>query len=75
MLNNDPLEIPYELMACLDDEPAAKKFFYSLSDSEKKYYIQWIYAAKTEPTKVNRMAKAIDRLAKKLKMYDKDERL
>lgn len=73
--DNDPLIVPHDLITCLADEPAAKKFFHSLSDSEKKYYIQWIYAAKTEATKINRMAKTVNRLARKLKMYDKDEGL
>lgn len=70
--DNDPLEIPEELLLCLSDEPQALCFFNSLSESERKFYIQWIYSAKKEETKVNRIAKAINRLLKGLKMYDKD---
>ncbi len=70
--DTDLLTIPDELLLCLEDEPVALTFFNSLSESEKKYYIQWIYAAKKEETKINRLAKAIDRLSHRLKMYDRD---
>ena len=70
--DTDPLEIPEELLLCLSDEPQALHFFNSLSESERKYYIQWIYSAKREETKVNRIAKAINRLLQEKKMYDKD---
>jgi hypothetical protein len=49
------------------------EFFEKLSESEKKYYIQWIYSAKKEETKINRMAKAINRLQRGLKMYTPSE--
>jgi uncharacterized protein YdeI (YjbR/CyaY-like superfamily) len=68
--DNEPLKAPKELLECLADEPAALKFFKTLTDSNKKYYIEWIYSAKKEETKVERMARSIDRLAKGLKMYD-----
>jgi len=68
--DNEPLKAPKELLECLADEPAALKFFNTLSESNKKYYIEWIYSAKKEETKVDRMAKSIERLAKGLKMYD-----
>lgn len=67
--DNDPLEIPEELLDCLSDEPAALTFFNTLNDSEKKYYIQWIYAAKREETRVERIAKSIVRLQKGEKFY------
>lgn len=63
--DNEPLEIPEEMMLCLKDEPKALKFFQSLSESEQKYYIDWIYSAKKEDTKVERMANAINRLLKR----------
>lgn len=44
--DNDVLEIPEEFRSCLEDEPAALQFFHTLSDSEKRFYIQWIYTAK-----------------------------
>lgn len=71
--DNEPLEIPEELLLCLNDEPQALAFFNSLTESERKYYIQWIYSAKREETKVNRIAKTINRLLQSKKMYDKDD--
>jgi hypothetical protein len=70
--DHDPLEVPEELLLCLEDEPLALHFFNSLSESERKYYIQWIYSAKKEETKVNRLVKAINKLIQGKKMYDTD---
>jgi len=67
--DNEPLEVPEEMLICLREEPAALKFFNSLSESERKYYIQWIYSAKKEETKIDRLAKSINRLLKKEKFY------
>lgn len=69
--DSDPTEIPAEMLECLKDEPKALKFFNKLSDSEQKFYVQWVYGAKKEETKINRMATAINRMAEGLKMYDK----
>ena len=71
--DNEPLEIPEEMLLCLEDEPKALKFFNRLSDSEQKFYIQWVYSAKKEETKIDRLAKTINRLTKGLKMYDKED--
>jgi len=68
-LDQDELEIPEEFLICLRDEPIAERYFFKLSESEKKYYVQWIYSAKKEETKVSRMAKSIQRLSEGLKMY------
>lgn len=70
--DTEPLEVPGEFLLCLEDEPSALKFFNSLSEGERKYYVQWIYAAKKEDTKATRMAKAINKLAIGLKMYDRE---
>lgn len=73
--DNEPLDIPAELVICLQEEEQAFSFFNSLSESEQKYYIQWIYSAKKEETKIDRLAKTINRLAKGLKLYDKEKEL
>lgn len=70
--DNEPLETPEEMLICLEDEPKALTFFNSLSESERKFYIQWIYSAKKEETKIDRLAKTINKLLKGLKMYDKE---
>lgn len=69
--DNEPLEVPEEMLLCLEDEPAALKFFRSLSESEQNFYIQWINAAKKEETKIDRLAKTVNRLMRGLKLYDK----
>ncbi len=71
-VDRSEFETPEEFLLCLQDEPAAFQFYTKLSQSEKKFYVNWIYDAKKEETKVNRMAKAINRLAAGLKMYDKE---
>lgn len=72
--DDEPLEVPEEMMLCLKDEPKALKFFNSLSESEQKFYIDWIYAAKKEETKIDRLAKTVNRLLLGLKMYDKESK-
>jgi hypothetical protein len=70
--DNEPLDLPEEMLLCLKEEPAALRFFKSLSDAEQKHYIQWIYSAKKEETKIDRMAASINRLLKKQKLHDKN---
>lgn len=65
-----PVEIPDEILACLLDAPLAHQFFSSLSESNQKYYLDWIAGAKKIETKVARIQKAIERLENGLKFYD-----
>jgi len=53
-----------DLMACLDDEPAAIKFFKQLPSSHQKYFSKWIDSAKTSPTKTKRIAVTVNALSK-----------
>jgi hypothetical protein len=69
--DKDPVAVPDELLQCLLDEPGLHKTFLRLSDREQKAFIDWIYAAKTEPTKVARIAKTLDKLAKGQRFMDK----
>ena len=70
--DNEPLEVPEEMLLCLRDEPQALSYFNSLSESEQKFYIEYIYSAKKEETKIDRMAKSINRLQRGLKLYEKE---
>lgn len=54
-----------DFVACLNDEPAARSFFDSLTGSHRNYFSKWIDSAKTEPTKTKRIAMAVNALAKK----------
>ncbi len=73
--DNTPLSIPDELMVCLLDAPQAHTFFMSLTETHQKAYIDWIYDAKRLETKVNRIAKTIERLEIGLKFNEKEEKL
>ena len=70
--DNDPLEVPEELLLCLQDDAEALQFFNSLSENERRNYVEWIFSAKTDKTKVDRMAKTLNRLMKGKKYYDKE---
>lgn len=67
--DNDPMEIPDELQLCLLDEPEANTFFQSLTESNQKYYINWIYSAKRMETRMERLATTIVKLLRKEKLY------
>ena len=41
-----------DFIACLNDDPAAKKYFDTLTGSHRNYFSKWIDSAKTEPTKI-----------------------
>jgi Domain of unknown function (DUF1905)/Bacteriocin-protection, YdeI or OmpD-Associated len=55
-----------DFIDCLADEPAGKKFFESLTGSHQRYFSKWIDSAKTEPTKVKRIAMAVNALSRKM---------
>jgi hypothetical protein len=54
-----PYGIPDEIVECLKFEDGAYGRFLKLSESEQKRYVDWIYDAKTEETKVRRIAQLI----------------
>jgi hypothetical protein len=64
-------EIPEELLLCLLDEPLAHQRFLCYTDGEKKAFIDWIYSAKKEETKTDRIAETITKLLKGQKLKEK----
>ncbi|AJW65124.1 hypothetical protein VO54_03698 [Elizabethkingia miricola] len=62
-----PTVIPEELKICLTDAPNVYDLFLSYSEGEKKTIIDWIYSAKTDKTKVERIVKIIDQISQKIK--------
>ena len=68
--DNSPIEIPGDFFDCLKEEPIAHKTFFSFTDGQRKEYLDWIYSAKTESTKVERIAQTLNRLEKKLRFRD-----
>lgn len=69
--DKDPIEIPQELLQCLLDDPIAHTNFLSYSDGEQKAFIDWIYSAGTDKTKVERIVKVLEKVAKRKKFTDK----
>jgi hypothetical protein len=63
-----PPEIRDELLLCLRDDPAAYQSFANSSKEEQNECIEWIYSAKTDPIKVERMANVVNKLAKEKKL-------
>ena len=63
-------DVPYQLnaafMECMADEPAALAYFKSLPGSHQNYFSKWVESAKTEPTKVKRIAEAVSALSRKM---------
>ena len=57
--DNMPTEIPEELLLCMEYEDGILGKFDIYSDAEKKAFVNWIYSAKTEQTKIDRIAKTI----------------
>ena len=54
-----------DFVACLNDDPDARKFFDTLTGSHRNYFSKWIDSAKTEPTRVKRITLAVNALSKK----------
>ena len=55
---------PEDLLECLADEPTALHNFNKLPKSHQNYYTRWINEAKTEPTRIKRITKAVLMLSK-----------
>lgn len=69
--DNLPTEIPEELKLCLLDEPKALETFLAYKNGEQKAFIEWIYSAKTDETKIERIVKTINKVVKGQKLTDK----
>lgn len=70
-LDESSIEIPEEFLLCLKDEPQAYSNFIRFKESEQKAYLDSIYEAKTEKTKVERINNAIQQLIKQQKFHNK----
>ncbi len=57
-----PAEVRDELLACLNDEPAALERFHQLPEATRNAHLDFIFDAKTEPIKIERIARVIDHL-------------
>jgi len=62
--DNAPTEIPDELKECLELEQEVYEKFLNYSQGEQKAFIEWIYSAKTDSTKVERIRKTMELIEK-----------
>lgn len=65
-IDHSPILPPGELIECLKDEPEAYNYFNSLPQSHRNYFTKWIGSAKTEPTKIKRIAMVIKTMVRKM---------
>ena len=61
-LDTEPrtVEVPADLAAALDAEPAARATFDGLSPSLKRYHVDQVTGAKTEETRSRRIARSVE---------------
>lgn len=69
-IDKSKVDIPEEILDSLVQSQEAYNFFLTLTESNKKYYIDWVSDAKTIDTKVKRIVKMIEQLEKKRKFWD-----
>ncbi len=58
-MDDSPMPLSADLLACLDDEPAALDYFQQLSLGHQRYFSNWIDEAKTMETKTKRLTQAM----------------
>jgi len=78
-LDKSQIKAPPELLECLQDEPEALKYFNSLPQGHRNYFTKWIETAKTDPTKIKRIALVVKTMVRKMDFgamlrEDRDER-
>jgi len=61
-------EMPAEFQAALEQHPNAKKFFNTLTKTDRKQYITWITTAKRPETREKRIIESIELLEKGQKL-------
>ena len=70
--DNIPTKITEELILCMSYEEGILEKFETYSDGERKAFMDWIYSAKTEQTKVDRIAKTITMIQNSEKLKAKN---
>lgn len=65
-VDDEPLPLSADLLACLDNEPAALAHFQRLSRGHQNYFSNWIEEAKTIETRTKRLTQAVTGLSLKM---------
>jgi hypothetical protein len=67
------LEIPDEILDCFEQESKTLlRIFMNFTESEQKAYLDWIYKAKKEDTKVTRIVSMMAKISKGLRFHEKE---
>jgi len=59
-----PVKVPAYFMAALRKEPRALETFKAFSPSHKREYVEWVTEAKTEETRLRRLATSVEWMGK-----------
>jgi len=65
---SDDLIYPLELIAGFEKTPVAKQHFDAFPVSSRRNSLQWIYDAKTEPTRLARVSQIIENAEKNIRL-------
>lgn len=65
------ITVPDDLLAAFKEEREAKNYFDSLSEGNKKFYIDWITSAKRLETRLDRIQRSIEKLKLKKRWWEK----
>ncbi len=69
-----PTEMPSEIKACFEQEaPEILQHYLAFTPTEQQAYLNWIYEAKTEEEKAQRILKMMTRLQRNLRCYDREK--
>jgi len=66
--DNASIEIPQEFLDCIKEAPVAYNTFLSYTHGQQKEFIAWVYSAKTDETKVERIVETLNKLRKQEKL-------
>ncbi len=58
--DDSPLKPSADLLLCLGEEPEALRHFQQMPASHQHYYTKWLESAKTEPTRIKRIAMVVN---------------
>jgi hypothetical protein len=61
------VEVPSDLAAALDSDPAVRDTFDGLSYTHRKEYVRWVEEAKREETRTRRVEKSVEMLREGVK--------
>ena len=62
-IDGEETVMPPDFAAWLEEDEAAKKYFYSQPKSHQHYWITWLEGVKTEEARLNRLTRAVNALA------------